>query len=370
MAKNISISEFPLWQKAKSQRTLLQLTLELTVRCNNNCVHCYNNLRADDLSAIEKELSTQEVKEIIDQAVDLGVLWVLITGGEPLLREDFFEIYTYIKKKGLIVSVFTNATLISQKHLDLFQKYPPRDIEVTVYGLSEKKYAAVARTRNYRLFMEGLKGLLGAKIPLTLKATVMKANFRHLEEIADFCTDKSYKIFRFDPFLFLRTDKNKKRNQEIIHQRLSAPEILLLEQADARRMEAVQKQCARIDSQENLGGEKLFHCGAGLSSCMVDSNGFFRLCGSLVNENCVYDLKKGSLKQAWENFAPVLLNLKPESQAHKDRCGKCKLLELCSWCPAKADLETNSLDGHIQYLCTIASERYECCIVSKQFKII
>ncbi len=252
MTKIVSISDFPLWERAKRKRTLLQLTLELTARCNNNCIHCYNNLPSYDPCAINNELSTKEIKNIIDQAVDLGVLWVLITGGEALLREDFFDLYKYIKKKGLIVSLFTNATLISNEHIRMFKKYPPRDIEVTVYGLSEKKYAKVARTKNYSLFMEGLEKLLRAEMPVSLKATIMKANAVYLEEIADFCRNKSYKKFRFDPFLFLRTDKNKKRNQDIINQRLSAEEIISLEQKDSLRIEAVKKQCRKLDLESGL----------------------------------------------------------------------------------------------------------------------
>ncbi|MDA3788137.1 MAG: radical SAM protein [Desulfobacula sp.] len=342
---------------------MLQLTLELTARCNNNCIHCYNNLPPDDPHAINNELSTKELKEIIDQAVDLGVLWVCITGGEALLRDDFFDLYKYIKKKGLIVSVFTNATLISKDHIKLFKKYPPRDIEVTVYGLSEKKYTRVARTNNYFIFIDGLEKLIKASMPVSLKATIMKSNFKHLKEITEFCRNKSYKNFRFDPFLVLRTDKNKKRNQDIINQRLSVEEIITLEQEDSMRMEAVKKECARMDEEIVLGDttEKLFQCGAGLSSCMIDCNGFFRLCGSLVNDKCIYDLKKGSLKKAWEEFVPGILNLQSENKIYLDKCGKCSIIDLCTWCPAKADLETNKLDGYSQYFCSIASKRYEFC---------
>jgi radical SAM protein with 4Fe4S-binding SPASM domain len=363
MTKSVTISDFHLWEKAKAKRTLLQLTLELTVRCNNNCIHCYNNLPPDDPNAIKNELSTKDVKDIIDQAVDMGLLWVLLTGGEVLLREDFFELYKYIKKKGLIVSLFTNATLISDNHIKLFTKYPPRDIEVTVYGLSKKKYAAVARTGNYSIFMNGLEKLFKASMPVSLKTTIMQSNFKYLKDIAEFCKNRSRKKFKFDPFLFLRTDKNKRRNKDIISQRLSAEQIIYLEQKDALRIETVKKQCQRIDSENTIksASEKLLKCGAGLSSAMIDCNGFFRLCGSLVDKNCIYDLKKGSLKKAWENFTPTVLDLESKHSAYQDTCGKCNIINLCVWCPAKSELETDKLDGHSQYFCQIASNRYDYC---------
>jgi radical SAM protein with 4Fe4S-binding SPASM domain len=107
--------------------------------------------------------------------------------------------------------------------------------------------------------------------------------------------------------------------------------------------------------------DKLFKCAVGLNSCMVDSKGFLRLCPSLVNKNYIYDLKKGSLKKAWENFIPKVLKLNPQNAAFKETCGKCHLINLCSWCPAKADLETDCLDGFSKYFCSIANKRYEYC---------
>ena len=136
----IEIQEFPLWAKMKEHRGLFSFDLEITARCNNDCRHCYINLPAGDMEARLKELTLEEIGSIADQAVALGALWVLISGGEPLLRDDFEEIYMLLKRKGLLVSVFTNATLIRERHIALFQKYPPRDIEVTVYGATERTY--------------------------------------------------------------------------------------------------------------------------------------------------------------------------------------------------------------------------------------
>jgi MoaA/NifB/PqqE/SkfB family radical SAM enzyme len=83
--------------------------------------------------------------DIARQAVRMGAMWCLITGGEPLLRDDFPDIYMGLKRLGLLVAVFTNATLISAEHVALFKKYPPRDIEITVYGVTKNTYEAVTR---------------------------------------------------------------------------------------------------------------------------------------------------------------------------------------------------------------------------------
>ena len=144
-----------------SKRNLVSFDLEITARCNNNCRHCYINLPSQDEAARKGEIPLTEIKGMIDQAVSLGALWCLVTGGEPLLREDFFDIYLYLKKKGLLITVFTNATLVNKEHIRFFKKYPPRDIEVSVYGVTSKVYESVTRGKgSFSAFMRGLNLLL------------------------------------------------------------------------------------------------------------------------------------------------------------------------------------------------------------------
>lgn len=104
----ISYAQFGegLYKEAVANRIPLGGSFELTFRCNLRCVHCYCNLKPNDQDEIEKELATEEVFNILDQVAEAGCLWLLITGGEPLLRPDFLEVYTYAKKKGFIITLF------------------------------------------------------------------------------------------------------------------------------------------------------------------------------------------------------------------------------------------------------------------------
>ncbi len=156
--KRIEIQDFALWDKKKKQRhPLYSFDLELTARCNLNCTHCYINLPANDEKARASELSLEEIENIADRAVKMGAMWVLLTGGEPLLRLDFQEIYLMLKRKGLLVSVFTNATLLREEHISLFKRYPPRDIEVTIYGSNPEIYEAITRKPgSFKAFQRGL----------------------------------------------------------------------------------------------------------------------------------------------------------------------------------------------------------------------
>lgn len=358
--ESCALPECHLWNKMEGERILVSFQLELTARCNNNCRHCYINLDAQDKEARKKELSFANIKKITNQAVSLGALWCLITGGEPLLREDFFDIYLYLKKKGLLVSVFTNATLLNLKHIQLFKKYPPRDIEVTVYGVTKRVYERVTRASgSFNAFMRGLNLLLRNNIKVRFKTMALRSNLHQLPEIAQFCRKRTKDFFRFDPFLTFRFDANKLRNEEIKSERLSPKEIAAVEKRDRARFKALENRCDKLtipQSQQNSSGY-LFACGAGEGSFSVGYDGFFRLCSSLINETCVYDLKKGTLSEAWQDFVPRVRNLRSNRKEFLRQCRSCPLINLCMWCPAHSYLETGRLDTPVEYFCETARAR-------------
>jgi len=357
----IKLAEFPLLQKIKNARKLISFDLEITSRCNNNCRHCYINLPAADQRAESKELSLSTIKNIVNQAVDLGVLWCLITGGEPLLRNDFFDIYTYLKKKGLLTSVFTNATLITEKHIQFFKKYPPRDIEVTVYGITQETYEKVTRKPgSFGAFMHGLNLLVKNGIKVRLKAMALRSNVQELPQIASFCRERSKGgYFRFDPLLHLRFDGNPKRNDEIKSERLSCEGIVAVEKADAERFNVLEKDCDRFINlkSSHINCSHLFRCGVGNSSFTVGYDGFFRLCSSLWHSDCIFDLKKGDLLEAWQDFIPRVRDMRSNREDFLKKCRKCPLFNLCMWCPAHSYLETGELDKPVEYFCEVAHAR-------------
>ena len=95
-----SINDFSLWKELEHRRFPYSFDLEITARCNNDCKHCYINLPAADKEAQADELDIDEISRIADDAILSGSLWCLITGGEPLLRRDFSDIYLLLKRKG------------------------------------------------------------------------------------------------------------------------------------------------------------------------------------------------------------------------------------------------------------------------------
>jgi radical SAM protein with 4Fe4S-binding SPASM domain len=344
----------------KEKQRILDFKLELTARCNNNCTHCYINLPANDKTAQEKELSFEEIMKIADQAVQMGALWCTITGGEPLLREDFKEIYLGLKKKGLIITLFTNAILIKEEHIDLFKKYPPRNIEVTAYGVTRKTYEAVTRKPgSYRVFIHGLNLLLQNGFEVRLKAIAIRSNYKELPQIAQFCRERTQDYFRFDPLLHLRLDLDPNRNEEIRSERLTPQEIVALERADSERSNSLEKNCDKLINSEfsNTTSERLFRCGTGSGSFVIGCDGYLRLCMSLQHPDCIYDLRKGRLIDAWQNFIPKIKDMRSERTEFRETCQKCPIINLCLWCPAHAYLENGAMDSWIDYFCRVAHER-------------
>ncbi len=241
------LPSFELWERMKQKRAPIAFDLEVTARCNNDCRHCYINLPAGDQDARSRELSLPEIERIAGEAVSMGAMWCLLTGGEPLLRDDFFDIYLALKRLGLLVSVFTNACLVTPRHVELFRRYPPRDIEVTVYGATEATYERVTRRPgSYQAFLRGLDLLLAGGVKVRLKAMALRSNAHELPEIARFCRARTSDYYRFDPLLHLRFDRDARRNEEIIAERLSPEEIVAVERADEERFGALQRNCREL----------------------------------------------------------------------------------------------------------------------------
>lgn len=354
------LPEFSLWDQMIKNRKLISFSLEVTARCNNNCRHCYINLPAGDRGALKKELSLDEIDRITDEAVKLGALWCLVSGGEPLLRKDFKELYMLLKKKGLLVTVFTNATLVTEEIAELFKKYPPRDIEISVYGVTPETYEKVTRKKgSFKAFMSGLNLLIDSGVPVNLKAMALKSNLHEMESIAKFCRDRSKAPYRYDPMLHLRYDGDPQRNKEIIAERLKPEDIVFLEMNDSERFGVMKKKCDDLISTNVDSNGHLFTCGAGKSDFTISYDGKFKLCSSLCMPDLVYDLRgeNASIEEAFRQLVPRVFTLRSANREFLERCGICPIKNLCICCPAHAWLETGQLDKPVDYYCDVAHAR-------------
>lgn len=342
------------WKKIKP--LLGRLDIELTERCNNNCIHCCINLPVDNLLAKEKELSSEEIKNILKEAVSLGCMSVRFTGGEPLLRGDFEELYVFARKQGLKVLIFTNATLIDEHFAQLFTHIPPLEkIEVTVYGMKKNSYESVTRTPgSFKAVWKGINLLLERKIPFVVKGAFLPQNKSEIEEFETWAATIPWmdKLPSYSMFFDLRCRREGNKNELIKSLRLSPQEGLeVFTRRKDKYIKEMQQFCSKF---MHPVGDRLFSCGSGVGGGCVDAYGIFQPCIMLRHPACVYNLRKGSLKNALENFFPELRETKATNPEYLTRCAKCFLKGLCEQCPAKSWMEHGTLDTPVEYLCEIA----------------
>ena len=340
----------------KSKQPLLShLDIELTERCNNACIHCYINLPERDTQAKHRELGTDQWKEILRQAADLGALSMRFTGGEPLLRDDFAELYLYTRRLGMKVVLFTNARLITPELADLFTRIPPlMEIEVSVYGMHANSYETIARAPGaFAEFRSGLDLLMERQIPFGVKSVLLPPNQQERDEYESWIRTlpgnmkPSYSIF-----LDLRTRRDSPAKNRLIERLRLNPEdsLALLTRHEADYCRAMTQFSEKFLYPQ---GDELFNCGAGHSGC-VDAYGHHQMCMLLRHPDMVYDLSNGTIKEALTETFPRLRQKKASSPSYLQRCARCFLKGLCEQCPAKSWAEYGTLDTPVEYLCQIA----------------
>ncbi len=191
-------------RKLEQEHVPISGTIDLTRKCNLKCIHCYHEYNDKDLKNRNSELSTDGWISIIDEIVDAGCLYLLITGGEPLLRKDFAEIYTHIKMRGIILTVFTNGTLITDEILNLFDDLPPYDLEISIYGATAEIYEKVTGVPgSFEKCLSGIKKLFDHKIKFSLKTVLMTHNLHEYPDMKKMA-EVYGADFRFDAAIFPR----------------------------------------------------------------------------------------------------------------------------------------------------------------------
>jgi MoaA/NifB/PqqE/SkfB family radical SAM enzyme len=148
-------------QRTSGKRVPMEVTIEVTRRCPLECLHCYNNLPMSDTGARAQELTLEEHCKLLDELSAAGCLWLCYTGGEIFARIDFLDIYREAKKRGFLITLFTNGTLITPRVADYLAEWQPFSIEITLYGATRETYEALTRIPgSYDRCIRGIRLLL------------------------------------------------------------------------------------------------------------------------------------------------------------------------------------------------------------------
>jgi len=335
-----------LHKKVAEQRVPANGSLELTFRCNFRCKHCYVSHGHTGIPG-KQELTTSEVKRILDEIVDAGCLWLLITGGDPLLRRDFMEIWEYAKRKGLILTLFTNGAAITPRVADFLAEWRPFLTEITLYGATQETYERVTGIKNsFARVMRGIELLLERKIPLKLKTMVISLNYHEFSQIETLAKNLGVK-FRYDPIVNQGLDDQL----ELQELRISPQQVVQLEASRDSSKQFWNNAKTSLQSFP-LQLENLYLCSAGDSSFHIDPYGNLGIC--MTERANIFNLREATFQHIWSVEFPKLRSRTITSQFD---CRGCALRLLCPQCAAFGYLEHKNPEKKSNYLCEITHLR-------------
>lgn len=344
---------------------------ELTFGCGLNCNYCYASCY-NKAEYIKKELDTQQVKFILDKVYDSGVIWLCFTGGDPLTRTDFLELYSYAKDKGFIITIFTDGYSLTKKIADYLEKRPPFVIEITINGVTKETYEKISGVEgSYNKAMDGLKMTTERKLPLKIKTQVTKDNLEELPRIKEFVENLG---LNFRPSVFLHARLNgditpcslRISLQEAVGLNRGRGKNLLKENEGCLSIEAISqsklyKQDNEVDGSEGISRNNglnspneqngyLFHCAIG-GGDGIHIDPF----GNIIPCNCIREPKINLLKEDIEQAQSIILDwVRAKKFTTNSQCRNCPIRESCYNCPGKALLEKRNLEGAVKWFCDLA----------------
>lgn len=317
-------------------------TLEPTFRCNLRCTYCFTNCNLRP----KEEMTTREIFRIIDTIVDHGCLWLLITGGDPLVRTDFRKIYTHAKKRGMIVTLFTNGTLVTPAIADFLGDMRPFNLEITILGATAPTYEALSGVKgSFSSCLNGIRLLLERNIKVFLKTVITKMNVHELSAMKKLARSLGVS-FRFDPTVIPRLDGSR----EPMKLGLKPKEIVALEKDDRIYRQEFSTLFKKFGEMSQ--DRRIFSCGGGVASFVVNPYGRLQFCDLVEEPN--YDLKNGDFDVGWYKLIPALKRKKTKSNFP---CNNCNIQVMCEQCPGWARLYHGKLEKRVDFLCEVAHLR-------------
>ena len=328
---------------------------DFTHKCNLSCKHCYSNSG----NASEKELSTKEALNVVDQLADFGVTAVAFSGGEPLSRKDFFEVASYAVQRGLYVSVATNGTLLTKENVMKLKQMKINYVEVSIDGATAQTHDAFRGVPGaFNKAIAGLRSCVAEDLCTCIATTATKSNYEEMPKILDLAAEIGAK--RFTYFNFIPTGRGKEHfDQDLAPEEREKLMLHLLDRMSkgfkvtilttAPQLARVALQCQGTGKELSMSmahmqtvkvskkalplADFIGGCGAGRLYCSISPQGDVHPC-------VFFPVNVGNLKT--ETFGDVWLNSKlfkvlRDRSNLKGACGKCSYKYICGGCRARAN---------------------------------
>lgn len=299
-------------------------SIEITSRCNLRCKFCYLDHSDND------ELSTEEIKDYLDQLAGLGSLFLSLTGGEPLLRKDFWEIAQHAHDLGFAINLKTNGILIDEKTADRIAKLSFYRVDISLLGATPEVHDRITQVRgSLENTIQGVKRLRQRDIKVFLMSTIIRDNlpeFMKMKELAD----ETDAPLASTPLVYPKNDAGK----EPLRYRLTDEELAHYFR-ETLNPQSINVLCPDIDSNPLI-------CQAGRTDISINSQGKVYPCLGFPWE--VGDLRKENLEEIIENSERLSYFRSLDGSEFKD-CFRCEDNSLCTRCPGLAFLEKGDFLG-------------------------
>ncbi|MBR6361593.1 MAG: radical SAM protein [Clostridia bacterium] len=339
--------------KAAKERIPLNITFELTSRCNFACSMCYIH-NADCQKNAREELTAAQWISIARSAKEAGTVFVLITGGEPLIRKDFAEIYEAIAQMGFIISLNTNLSLLSDETLGLFTRFPPHRVNVSLYGTGDELYSSFCGVPAFTKIKENILKMRERSIPVKINSSITRLNVNDLENMMEFC-DEHGVAFKATGYMFpsarLGTHPERLGPRETAAVKAAIDRHFLCEEDFAERTRRINAGVAAGDDNDCPVEDSEYgriRCRAGSSSAWIDWRGNMSFCGMIPAREGNNVIGR-SFEECWKSVSEEARNVRmPE------KCAGCSYRHICILCAASQYCETGGYDEPPEFICAIA----------------
>lgn len=350
-----------LHERAGKMRIPLSGTFELTPLCNMNCKMCYVTMTPEEQKKRGRHRTKEEWLALAKEAKQEGMLFLLLTGGEPFLWPEFKELYQELHKMGFYISINSNGTLIDEKKVQWLKEYPPNRINVTLYGSSDETYQRMCGKKDgFSKVTTAISLLQEAGIVIKLNCSLTPFNEADLEEMVAFAEERKL-ILEVASYMFPPIRKDGQmvgKNQRFTPQEAARKMIktdILQNGEDRFRYFISNNQFPVIERKECVDVEgDCIRCRAGRSSFWVTWDFHLLPCGMMTVPR--KELKLGEFKQCWEYIYEETEKIRTASE-----CQECPIKAECQTCAAITLAETGRFDQRPEYRCQMMDSYVELC---------
>lgn len=340
-----------LYSEAAEKSVPLGGTFELTPLCNMNCKMCYIRMSKEEMEKTGRMRSAAEWLKIAEKAKEMGLLFLLLTGGEPFLYPEFWELYTKLKEMGIMVSINSNATMLDDETLEKLINNPPYRINVTIYGGCDNTYKELCRyDTGYTKATNAVRKLKKAGVNVKINGSITPFNCSDIDSCLNFAKEVQAPV-QLGSYMFPPMRREDKSTGRFTAEEAGIYQAII----DKKRMESDELEAtkSRIRTCNENGSVNpfptSFRCRAGRSSFWINWKGEMLACGMM--ENIVAHPFEQGFEQSWK-----YVNSTIKSITALKGCEGCKYTDICKICPAMAMAETGTFNGKPDYICTMMNK--------------